>query len=98
MAHHARCDDGRDADQCRRRRQLRRLRRGRVWVGNYLDGTVSRVDPGTNAVVAETPIGAIQSLAAGAGSAWVSTAGTTRAGTLPVSACDVVPGGEGRTC
>jgi ABC-type branched-subunit amino acid transport system substrate-binding protein/streptogramin lyase len=66
---------------------------GAVWVGNYLDGTVSKVDPRTNAVVAKTPIGAIQSLAAGAGSAWAGTAGGTRSGTLPASACDVVPGG-----
>ena len=66
---------------------------GAAWVGNSLDGTVSRIDPATNTVAAKTPIGAVQSLAAGAGSAWVSTAGATRAGTLPAAACDVVPGG-----
>ncbi len=28
-----------------------------VWVGNTLDGTVSRIDPGTNAVSATIPVG-----------------------------------------
>ena len=66
---------------------------GAVWVASYIDGTLSRIDPRTNRVVAQTPIGAAQALAAGAGSAWVATAGATRAGTLPVSACEAVPGG-----
>ena len=66
---------------------------GAVWVASYIDGTLSRIDPGTNRVVAQTPIGAAQALAVGAGSAWVATAGATRAGTLPVSACEAVPGG-----
>jgi ABC-type branched-subunit amino acid transport system substrate-binding protein len=66
---------------------------GALWVANSLDGTVVRVDPVTNTVAATTPVGAVQSLAAGAGSAWVSTVGATRAGTLPVAACDVVAPG-----
>ena len=66
---------------------------GAVWVANSLKGTLSRIDPATNTVVAETPIGAVQSLAAGAGSAWVSTAGATRAGTLPASTCKDESGG-----
>jgi ABC-type branched-subunit amino acid transport system substrate-binding protein len=61
---------------------------GAVWAANYIKGAVSRIDPHTNAVTGETPIGAVQSLAAGSGSAWVSTAGATRAGTLPASVCD----------
>ena len=93
VADHARCEPGHDADRRRVRGQLHRLRRRRRLGGQLLDGTVARIDPATNAVAAETPIGAVQSLAAGAGSAWVSTAGATRAGTLPASACDVVPGG-----
>ena len=48
---------------------------GAVWTANYVDGTVSRIDPETNTVTARIPIGAAQALAAGAGSAWVSTAG-----------------------
>ena len=56
---------------------------GAAWAANYVDGTVSRVDPGTTKVTAQSPIGAAQALAAGAGSAWVSTAGGTAAGTLP---------------
>jgi ABC-type branched-subunit amino acid transport system substrate-binding protein/streptogramin lyase len=67
---------------------------GAVWVGNFVDGTVSRIDPRTNAV-ARVPVGAVQSLAAGAGGAWVSTAGRPRAGTLPADVCDqVVSGGR----
>jgi ABC-type branched-subunit amino acid transport system substrate-binding protein/DNA-binding beta-propeller fold protein YncE len=67
---------------------------GAVWAANYVDGTLSRIDPKTNAVVARTPIGAVQSLAAGAGSAWASTAGATRAGTLPASVCTDQSGGR----
>ena len=48
---------------------------GAVWAANWNDGTVSRVDPATNAVTARIPVGATQALAAGAGSAWVSVAG-----------------------
>ena len=67
---------------------------GSVWAASYVTGTLSRIDPRTNAVVAETPIGAVQSLAAGAGSAWASTAGATRAGTLPPSVCTDQSGGS----
>jgi ABC-type branched-subunit amino acid transport system substrate-binding protein/DNA-binding beta-propeller fold protein YncE len=66
---------------------------GAVWAASYVTGILSRIDPRTNAVVAETPIGAVQSLAAGAGSAWASTAGATRAGTLPASVCTDESGG-----
>ena len=67
---------------------------GAVWAAGYVDGKLAQIDPRTNAVVAETPIGEVQSLAAGAGSAWASTAGTTRPGTLPPSACkDESPAG-----
>jgi ABC-type branched-subunit amino acid transport system substrate-binding protein/DNA-binding beta-propeller fold protein YncE len=67
---------------------------GAVWVGNSVDGTLSQIDPATNRVVARTPIGALKSLAAGAGSAWASTAGAIRAGRLPVSACGPALGGR----
>jgi ABC-type branched-subunit amino acid transport system substrate-binding protein len=68
---------------------------GGVWIANYLDGTVTRVDPRTNEVGAKVPVGAVQALAAGAGSAWVSTVGATRAGALPASTCgDLVTGGQ----
>jgi ABC-type branched-subunit amino acid transport system substrate-binding protein len=60
---------------------------GALWTGNYVDGTVSRIDPTTNRVVGKVPIGAVQALAAGAGSAWASTAGATQPGTLPSPAC-----------
>jgi ABC-type branched-subunit amino acid transport system substrate-binding protein/DNA-binding beta-propeller fold protein YncE len=60
---------------------------GAIWAANDLEGTVARIDPDTNGVSAELPVGAVQALAVGAGSAWVSTAGATRAGTLPASAC-----------
>jgi len=60
---------------------------GAVWTANYIDGTLARIDPRTNEVTARVPIGAAQALAAGAGSAWVSTAGRSRGGTLPASSC-----------
>jgi Protein kinase domain len=60
---------------------------GAVWVGNFIAETISRVDPRTNTVTARAPIGAAQGLAAGAGAAWVSTAGAPATGTLPASAC-----------
>ena len=69
---------------------------GAVWTANYIDGTVSRIDPDTNTVTAEIPIGAAQALAAGAGSAWVSTAGGTRTGTLPASVCSQLESGGGK--
>jgi ABC-type branched-subunit amino acid transport system substrate-binding protein/streptogramin lyase len=63
---------------------------GAVWTANYVDGIVSRVDPRTNRVTVRTSVGATQALAAGAGSAWVSVAGGTRAGSLPASTCAAV--------
>ena len=68
---------------------------GAVWAANYVDGTLSRIDPRTNAVK-KIPIGAAQALAAGAGSAWVSTAGGTRTGELPDSVCGEVASGAGK--
>ena len=56
---------------------------GAVWTANYVDGIVTRVDPAKARVTSRTRIGAAQALAAGAGSAWVSTAGAAAAGTLP---------------
>jgi branched-chain amino acid transport system substrate-binding protein len=56
---------------------------GAVWTANYIDGIVTRVDPATARVTSRARIGAAQALAAGAGSAWVSTAGAAAAGTLP---------------
>jgi branched-chain amino acid transport system substrate-binding protein len=66
---------------------------GQVWTGNFVDGTVSRIDPRRNAVVAKVPVGASQSLAVGAGSAWVSVARGTRDGVLPDSTCGEVSAG-----
>jgi ABC-type branched-subunit amino acid transport system substrate-binding protein/DNA-binding beta-propeller fold protein YncE len=60
---------------------------GAVWTANYVDGMLTRVDPRTARVTARVRIGAAQSLAAGAGAAWVSTAGATARGTLPEPAC-----------
>jgi ABC-type branched-subunit amino acid transport system substrate-binding protein/tRNA A-37 threonylcarbamoyl transferase component Bud32 len=68
---------------------------GAVWTANYVDGTVARIDPHTNEVTARVPIGAAQALAAGDGSAWVSTAGRSRGGTLPASSCgELIPVGK----
>ena len=69
---------------------------GAVWVANWNDSTVSRVDPASNQVAARVPVGAAQALAAGAGSAWVSVAGGSRSGVLPASACGELVAGSGR--
>ena len=46
---------------------------GGVWVANRLDGTVSRIDPDTNAVVQTIPVGRAPSgVAVAADSVWVS--------------------------
>ncbi|MFL5858959.1 MAG: ABC transporter substrate-binding protein, partial [Solirubrobacteraceae bacterium] len=68
---------------------------GAVWTANYVDGTLARIDPHTSDVTARVHIGAAQALAAGAGSAWVSTAGGSRGGTLPASSCgELISGGK----
>jgi branched-chain amino acid transport system substrate-binding protein len=59
---------------------------GAVWTANYVDGTVARIDVETNRAEA-TPVGAVQGLAAGEGSAWVSSAGATLADGLPAGSC-----------
>jgi ABC-type branched-subunit amino acid transport system substrate-binding protein/DNA-binding beta-propeller fold protein YncE len=69
---------------------------GSAWTANYVDGRVTRVDPETAKVTARARIGAAQALAADAGSAWVSTAGATAAGTLPEDVCGPLESG-GRT-
>ena len=66
---------------------------GAVWVANWNDGTVSRVNPATRDTV-RVPVGAAQALAAGAGSAWVSIAGGSRTGVLPASACGELVAGN----
>ena len=49
---------------------------GAVWVANGLDGTVSRIDPGTNTVVQTIDVGNDPlGIAYGAGSIWVANTG-----------------------
>ena len=96
VADRRRAQPDRAHDRRRRRRVLRRLRRGRGLGRQLRHGTVSRVDPRTNRVTARVPVGAVQSLAAGAGVAWASTAGGTQSGTLPAPACSPIDSG-GRT-
>jgi hypothetical protein len=64
---------------------------GAIWAANYNDGTVARIDVKANEVEA-TPVGAVQGLAAGEGSAWVSTAGATYADGLPQSCGPLLSG------
>jgi branched-chain amino acid transport system substrate-binding protein len=64
---------------------------GAIWAANYSDGTVARIDVRTNDVDA-TPVGAVQGLAAGEGSAWASTAGATFADGLPQSCGQLLAG------
>ena len=66
---------------------------GAIWAANYSDGKVSRIDAETSEVE-ETPVEAVQSLAAGEGSAWVSTAGATSADGLPESCGELLTGGQ----
>ena len=67
---------------------------GAAWAGNYIDGTVKRIDAATNRVTS-VPVGAVQALAAGAGGAWVSTVGRPRAGAMPAAACrELASGGR----
>jgi ABC-type branched-subunit amino acid transport system substrate-binding protein/DNA-binding beta-propeller fold protein YncE/predicted Ser/Thr protein kinase len=66
---------------------------GAAWTGDYRDGVLARVDARTNAVTRRVRIDAAQALTVGAGSAWVSVAGGTRAGTLPPAACTPVESG-----
>jgi len=66
---------------------------GAIWAANYSDGTVSRIDAETSEVE-ETPVDAVQSLAAGEGSAWASTAGATSADGLPESCGELQAGGQ----
>ena len=68
---------------------------GAAWTGNYVDGAVSRIDPGTNTVSSRTSIGTPQALAAGAGAAWVSVAGGTTEGALTAAGCGEVASGGG---
>jgi branched-chain amino acid transport system substrate-binding protein len=66
---------------------------GALWSANYRDGTVSRIDVETNGVEA-TPVSAVQGLAAGEGSAWVSSAGATTPDGFPAGSCgELLSGG-----
>jgi ABC-type branched-subunit amino acid transport system substrate-binding protein len=64
---------------------------GAIWTANYSDATVSRIDARTSEVES-SPVGAVQSLAAGEGSAWVSTAGATSADGMPESCGKLLAG------
>jgi branched-chain amino acid transport system substrate-binding protein len=64
---------------------------GAVWAANDSHGTVARIDVRTSDVEA-TPVGAVQGLAAGEGSAWVSTAGATFADGLPQTCGQLLSG------
>ena len=46
---------------------------GSIWVANSLDGSVSRVDPGTNTLARAIPVGAApRDVAVGEGAIWVT--------------------------
>jgi ABC-type branched-subunit amino acid transport system substrate-binding protein len=64
---------------------------GAIWTANYIDGTVSRIDVKTRDVESSN-VRAIQSLAAGEGSAWVSSAAATSAHGLPQTCGEVLSG------
>ena len=53
---------------------------GAVWVANSGDGTVSRIDPSTNSVVATIRVGnSPLGIAVGAGYVWVTVQTSRRA-------------------
>ena len=91
MADRARAQPDHADDRRRRRRTFLAYDAGAIWAANYSDGTVARIDVKTNDVEA-TPVGAVQGLAAGEGSAWVSTAGATFADGLPQTCGQLVSG------
>ena len=64
---------------------------GAIWTANYIDGTVSRIDVKTREVESSS-VRAVQSLAAGEGSAWVSSAAATSADGLPQTCGEVLSG------
>jgi branched-chain amino acid transport system substrate-binding protein len=67
---------------------------GSVWTANFIQGTVSRIDPRTNTVTWTAPIaGTPQGIAADENLAWASAAGGSRTGALPASACSKVESG-----
>jgi ABC-type branched-subunit amino acid transport system substrate-binding protein/DNA-binding beta-propeller fold protein YncE len=68
---------------------------GGVWAVNYASGIVSRIDPRTTDVEDSFPVGAVQGLAVGEGTAWVSTAGATAEDGLPAS-CQPIESGGGK--
>src|SRR6185436_19548090 len=60
-----------------------------VWVANAREGTLTRVDPATNAVAGRVRVqGAPRGLAAAGGRVWATVAGAPRTvGVLPASTC-----------
>ena len=64
---------------------------GAIWTANYIDGTVSHIDVETGDVESSN-VRAVQSLAAGEGSAWVSSAAATSADGLPQTCGEVLSG------
>ena len=67
--------EGRDADAIGETPVAVAVGAGSVWVANEFDGSVSRIDPATNAVVAIIRIGgAPQGIAVSGNTVWVSVA------------------------
>jgi len=67
---------------------------GAIWVTNFVDNEVVRVDVRTNAVTARIRLaGTPASVAADAETAWASVAGAPSGGVLPASACGPVLAG-----
>jgi ABC-type branched-subunit amino acid transport system substrate-binding protein/streptogramin lyase len=64
---------------------------GAIWTANYIDGTVSHIDVETGDVESSS-VRAVQSLAAGEGSAWVSSAAATAADGLPQTCGELLSG------
>jgi len=64
---------------------------GAIWTANFIDGTVSHIDVETGDVESSS-VRAVQSLAAGEGSAWLSSAAATSAYGLPQTCGEVLSG------
>ena len=89
--HRARLRKGLGGDRGRQRPRVGvAFGEGAVWVTNRTDGTVSRIDPETNAITSTVEVGAGPvALAAGEGAIWVANAGDGTVSRLAPDTADV---------
>lgn len=65
-----------------------------MWLTNFADGTVLRLDPATNDITARLHVaGTPEGVGVAGGTAWVKVAGDSPRGSLPAPACGPVDSG-----